>query len=63
MTAASPSVPVGTWYSWLQGLIDRESRHRAGKISNLIERDFVLKQAMGFDEKHFTRLLQVLRRV
>ncbi|MES2921050.1 MAG: amidohydrolase family protein [Verrucomicrobiota bacterium] len=56
-------VPVGTWYSWLRGLIDSESRSRAGKISNLIERDFVLKQAMGFDEKHFTRLSQVLRRV
>ena len=56
-------VPVGAWYVRLRGLIDRESRSRAARISNLVERDFMLKQAMGFDERHFTRLSQVLRRV
>jgi hypothetical protein len=42
-------------------LIDGGSRVRAAGISNLIERDVVLKEAMGFDEAHFTRLWQVLR--
>jgi predicted TIM-barrel fold metal-dependent hydrolase len=56
-------VPVGTWYAWLRGLIDGESRSRAAGISNLIERDFMLKQAMGFGEKHFTRLSGLLREV
>lgn len=56
-------VPVGAWYVRLRGLIDRDSRSRAARTSNLIERDFMLKQAMGFDERHFTRLSQVLRRV
>lgn len=46
-----------------RGLIDGESRAQAAGISNLIERDVVLKEAMGFDGAHFTRLWQVLRRV
>lgn len=56
-------VAVGTWYARLRGLIDGESRSWAAKTSNLVERDFILKQAMGFDEKHFTRLSQVLRQM
>ncbi len=56
-------VPVGAWYVRLRGLIDRPTRSRAAGISNLIERDFMLKQAVGFDERHFTRLSQVLRPV
>lgn len=56
-------VPVGTWYAWLRGLIDSEARGRAGKVSNLIERDFLLKEMMGFEPAHFTRLAEVLRPV
>lgn len=56
-------VPVGTWYAWARGLIDGESRARAARISNLIERDFMLKQAIGFDETHFTGLGKILRPV
>lgn len=52
---------IGTWYARLRSLIDGEAR--AAGISNLIERDVVLKEAMGFDEAHFTRLWQVLRPV
>lgn len=54
-------VPVGTWYAWLRGLVGGDSRSRAARIPNLIERDFVLKQEMGFDKTHFTRLSGVLR--
>ncbi len=43
-----------------RGLIDGEAR--AAGISNLIEHDAVLKEAMGFDEAHFTRLWQVCGR-
>jgi predicted TIM-barrel fold metal-dependent hydrolase len=56
-------VPVGTWYARFRGLIDGEARARASKIPNLLERDFVLKEAMGFDEGHFTRLTDILRPV
>jgi predicted TIM-barrel fold metal-dependent hydrolase len=56
-------VPVGAWYPWLRGLVDDRSRDTAAKIGNLLERDFFLKQAMGFDESHFTRLGEILRRI
>ena len=56
-------VPVGTWYVRLRGLIDGPARARAAKISNLIERDYFLKEAMGFEEGHFTRLWDILRPV
>ena len=54
-------VPVGTWYAWLRGLIGGDARSQAAGISNLIERDFVLKRMMGFEESHFTRFSKVLR--
>lgn len=56
-------VPVGTWYARLRGLIDGKTRANAAKIPNLIERDFFLKQAMGFGDAHFTQLAKVLRQV
>ncbi len=56
-------VPVGTWYVWARGLIDGKSREDAANTSNLIERDFLLKEAMGFEEAHYTRLWHVLRKV
>ncbi len=56
-------VPVGTWYARLRGLIDSESRASAAKVSNLIERDYQLKKAIGFDDGHFTRLSKILRKV
>lgn len=54
-------VPVGAWYARFRGLIDGKTRARASKIENLIERDFMLKTQMGFDDGHFTRLGTVLR--
>lgn len=56
-------VPVGTWYARMRGLLDGPSRASAAKIPNLIERDASLKRAMGFDETHFTRVWEVLRKV
>jgi len=54
-------VPVGTIYARWRGLIDREAQKRAARTVNLIERDLLLKQAVGFDESHFTRIWDVLR--
>lgn len=56
-------VPVGAWYTHARGLIDAKSRANATKIRNLLERDYHLKQAMGFDESHFTRLGEILRKI
>ncbi len=56
-------VPVGTWYARLRGLVDGPARKHAAATDNLIERDYLLKRAMGFDESHFTRLAGVLRPV
>jgi hypothetical protein len=54
-------VPIGTWYARLRGLIDGDDRRLAAKEKNLLERDFLLKRAAGFDETHFTGLEKVLR--
>jgi predicted TIM-barrel fold metal-dependent hydrolase len=56
-------VPVGAWYIRVRGLIDGKTRATAAKIENLLERDFFLKQAIGFDESHFTRLGEILRKI
>ena len=47
----------------MRGLISLAQAAEAGRIDNLIARDAYLKQAMGFDEGHFTRLGEVLRPV
>ena len=56
-------VPVGAWYAWLRGRIDSGARRRAAAEANPIERDYLLKRAMGFGDAHFTRLGGVLRAV
>lgn len=56
-------VPVGALWVRLRGLITTAQWREAGKITNLIERDAFLKRAMGFDDAHFTRLDEVLRKV
>jgi len=56
-------VPVGTWSTRARGLIDSKSRATAARIGNLLERDYHLKQAIGFDESHFTRLGEILRKI
>lgn len=56
-------VPVGALWVRLRGLITHGQWREAGAIPNLIERDAFLKRAMGFDERHFTRLGEILRPV
>lgn len=54
-------VPIGTWYARLRGLIDGDDRRQAARIGNLLERDYFLKRAAGFEESHFTQLGNILR--
>jgi uncharacterized protein len=57
-------VPVGAWYARWRGLIDGAARVRASREKNLLERDYLLKEAMGFEAGHFSRLEEgILRRV
>jgi len=56
-------VPVGTWYARLRGLVDAKSRAEAARTPNLIERDYLLKRAMSFPDRHFTRVADILRKV
>jgi hypothetical protein len=54
-------VPVGAVWPWLRGLIPAAARRAASAERNPLARDRMLKQAMGFDPEHFTRLAEVLR--
>ncbi len=56
-------VPVGTWYAWLRGRIDRKARREAAAEGNPIQRDYLLKRAAGFEDSHFTRFGEVIRSV
>lgn len=56
-------VPVGTWYARLRGLINGKARADAARTPNLLERDYLLKSAMGFPDRHFTRVAEILRQV
>lgn len=56
-------VPVGAWHTRVRGLIDGKSRATAAKIENLLERDFFLKQAIGFDEGNLNLLDRILSKI
>jgi predicted TIM-barrel fold metal-dependent hydrolase len=54
-------VPVHGIWAWLQGFVRWRDYLASLKIPSLLERDIVLKRAMGFDGAHFTRVNQLLR--
>ena len=54
-------VPVHGHFAWLNGTVDWASFRRWEKHSNVLERDFQLKRAMGFGLETFTRLHGLLR--
>jgi len=56
-------VPVGAWYAWVRGRIDAKSRREASAETNPIQRDYLLKRAAGFGDRHFTKFGEVLRPV
>lgn len=54
-------VPVGAIWPRLRGLVTGEQASRASAIGNVLERDYQLKVAMGFQPAVFTRIWQILR--
>lgn len=54
-------VPIYGHFPWLRGFIDWQTFRRCGRESNILERDYQLKKAMGFPAESFTRLWSLLR--
>ncbi len=54
-------VPISGLWAKLRGLIDADTAATAKAQRNLLERDYLLKQAMGFSSGVFTRVWDVLR--
>ena len=54
-------VPVYGHFPWLRGFIDWETFRRWERHTNVLERDFQLKRAMGFHPQTFTRIGKLLR--
>lgn len=56
-------VPVNGHFAWGGGFVSWSDFRRCQKITNILERDYQLKLAMGFPPEHFTRIGSLLRRV
>ena len=54
-------VPIYGHFPWLRGFVDLKDFRRCERLSNVLERDFQLKLAMGFPPETFTRILKLLR--
>jgi len=54
-------VPVNGLWAWLRGFLSWKAYRQAQRTSNVLERDYQLKVAMGFNPDHFTRIAQLLR--
>jgi len=55
-------VPVQAFWPKMWGLITSEDRKAISKNPNSLERDYLVKKAMGFEEGHFTRIKKLLRK-
>ena len=53
-------VPVSGFWPWAKGLITSADYRRSRRERNLLERDFLLKRAMGFAPETFTRAWDLL---
>ena len=54
-------VPVSGLWAFLRGSISFADYLRCRKITNVLERDYQLKLAMGFRADHFTRIHSLIR--
>ena len=54
-------VPVLGHWAWMRGSITREAFRNCQRVTNVLERDYRLKQAMGFAPETFTRVFRLLR--
>jgi predicted TIM-barrel fold metal-dependent hydrolase len=55
-------VPVHGFGLWMAGVIRREALGASLRTANPLQRDYLLKRAMGFPEETFTRAAGLLRR-
>ncbi len=53
-------IAVGGFGPWRMGLIDHETWRRSRDEPNVLERDVLLKRAVGFDDAQFQRMDQLL---
>jgi predicted TIM-barrel fold metal-dependent hydrolase len=53
-------ISVGGFGPWRMGLLDRRTWRQAAREANVLERDVLLKRAVGFDAATFTRLAGLL---
>jgi hypothetical protein len=54
-------VPVNGLWAWLRGFVDGAAWRRSARETNVIERDYQLKVAMGFPAEVFTQGWSLLR--
>jgi predicted TIM-barrel fold metal-dependent hydrolase len=54
-------VPVFGHWAWMQRFVDWTHFRRCERLSNVLEKDYQLKVAMGFEAGHFTRIQSLLR--
>lgn len=54
-------IAVGGFGPWRMGLIDRQTWEKSNAENNVLERDLMLKFAVGFDESQLTRMDRLLR--
>jgi uncharacterized protein len=54
-------VPVNGHFAWAGGFVSWHDFRRCQKLTNILERDYQLKLAMGFPPEHFTRIAGLLR--
>jgi predicted TIM-barrel fold metal-dependent hydrolase len=54
-------VPVHGHWAWMRRFIGWKDFRRCERTTNIIERDYQLKLAMGFEPQHFTRARKLLR--
>lgn len=55
-------VPVFGHWAWMQRFVDWRNFRRCERIGNVLEKDYQLKQTMGFLPDHFSRVYSLLRR-
>jgi hypothetical protein len=53
-------ISVSGFGPWRIGLIDRDTWRQSGQEPNVLERDVLLKRAIGFDDAQLTRMAQLL---
>jgi hypothetical protein len=54
-------IPISALWAWLRGLISRERYQAASQEKNLLQRDIIIKKAMGFPEQSLTLLGSLLK--